>query len=767
MYNYYFECNENQKCKGKKFAVLLFMVSVLGFADENADYTNNSLTVERPRVALVLGGGGGKGSAHIIVLEVIEELEIPVDIIIGSSAGSVVGGLYSVGYSPEMILEVLFGLDMSSFFLDSLVSPFERELGTDNLFPLYNSTMQNPSVGLFRGNAAYTLFKTLTAKIPSYIDFDTLPIPFRAVALEIPEGKPVLLREGDIAEAIRASMSIPGIFDIFNIDGTQYMDGGVVDNLAIRRAKELGYDIIIASELTPRPNNFNPSILEIPEMLMLNLYFSTVSEEQYHLANVVLKFDLNNYSFMNFQKSEEIHFLARNERETIRAELEKIKALLSPPPEGISFSPELSTRQLYTELPDLVPEDIIITGALQRDRAYIERTFARYIKGKPLERDNTKTFMQEVYKTGNYRFIWFRPHIRQEKTVLELNFYPVKSDYTVFLMGGNYRGIKGISSSDLFSNLNLQGNVQFHGLSGPGSVLSLEVSTFGTYSLGVQYLQPLTPFSFLSTRWEIVSDSDIIPLGVTGLAWEEKKLFINSGELKGGIFLDRHLIKGGPLFYFSLGDFAEKIQSKSAAMGLGLSYAYDSLDYPFMPSKGVSVMLENRLYFPLPSPGPESSEFGRFFNMISLDTEAALPLGRGFSLTAGAFAGTNIGSGPPSEFFRLGFNVFDQHYFPNVSVTDDFRPRKVAASLALQLQPWKNLFAKWGQLVFSLSSTAGQVFNEWEDFALENLIWTVSLNAGLRIKNNYGILFRAGAGNNGSSPLSPFIAFDIGRQKSF
>jgi NTE family protein len=305
----------------KKIIVMLVMVSVLGFADESTDYAGNSPLIERPRVALVLGGGGAKGSAHIAVLELIEELEIPVDIIIGTSAGAIIGGLYSVGYDIEMIKETVFRLDLNSFAHNLPVSPFEREIGADNLFPLYNRTMQNPNVGLFRGNAAYTLFKTLTAKIPSYIDFDTLPIPFRAVATEIPEGRSVLLREGDLAEAIRASMSIPDIFDIFNIDGTQYMDGGVLDNLPIRQAKELGYEIIIASELNPRPNNFSPSIPEIPEMLMLNLYFSTVSKEQYPMANVVLKFDLNNYSFVDFQRSEEIFFLARNERETIRAEI--------------------------------------------------------------------------------------------------------------------------------------------------------------------------------------------------------------------------------------------------------------------------------------------------------------------------------------------------------------------------------------------------------------------------------------------------------------
>ena len=742
----------------KKIAVLLLMVSVIGFADENTEY-GNLPAVERPRVALVLGGGGAKGAAHIAVLELIEELKIPVDIIIGVSAGAIVGGLYSAGYSTEMIKEIVFDMDLDSFFQDPPISPFEKELRTENLFPLYTRTKENANSGLFRGSTTYTLFKALTVKIPSYIDFDTLPIPFRAGVVEIPEGRSVLIREGDIAEAMRASMSIPGVFDPFNIDGNLYIDGGTLNNLPIRQAKELGYDIVIAVDLQPRPQNIDPSVIEVPELLW-ELYVGTVSEDQYPLADVVFKFDLRNYSIADYHKSEEIYSLAMGVKESMRAELESVKALFS--------FPEPPARMSYNELPDFVPEDLVVTGALPRDQPYIEKCFARYIKWKLLKQENTDLFIQAIYKTGNYRFVEFRPHIQQGKTVLKLNLYPVSHNDIVFLMGGNYRGIKGISSDDLISNLNLQGSVQFHGLSGPGSVLSLEGSVFGIYSLGVQYLQPLSSFSFLSTRMELLSDSDFnlividsntIKLGLTEKAWEEKNLYTFSWELQGGIFLDRHLIKGGPLLFTILNNFINPVGKMDTALGLGLSYTYGSMDYSFMPSMGVSVMLENRLYFPL--------EFEQFFNMISLDMEAALPLGRGFSIAAGAFAGTNTGPGLPAEFSRLGFNSFDQHYFSNVSVTNNFFPRKAAASLALQYQLGRNLFIMGSRLIFSLSGSVGELFSEWDDFTTDKLIWNVSLNAGLRIRNNYGVHFRIGLGSTGSYPLKPFIAFDIGRQTHF
>jgi NTE family protein len=758
----------------KKIAVLLFMVSVLGFADENADYITEDLPpVERPRVALVLSGGGAKGFAHIAVLEMIEELEIPVDIIIGTSAGAIIGGLYSVGYSPEMMKDILFDLDWASFFQDSPVSPFENVLRTENLFPLYNSAMQNTNLNYSKGETAYTLFKTLTAKIPSHIDFDTLPIPFRAGVVEIPEGRSVLLREGDLAEAIRASMSIPGVFAPLSIGGTLYIDGGTLDNLPIREAKELGYDIIIASELYPGPKSIGFSTLEVlgvPD-LMLELYFNSVSREQYPLADTVIKFDLQDYSIMDFYKAKEIYSLARNERETMRAELEKVKALLSSHQEGASFYPEPPVRISYNEFPVLIPEDIVVTGALQRDLSYIESYFVQYIKGKPLEPKNITIFMEAMYKTGNYQFVEFRPYMLQEKTLLELNLYPRRRDSFVFLVGGNYRGIKGISSNDFISKANLQWGIQFHGLSGLGSVLSLEGTVLGDFSLGIQYMQPLTSFSFLSARAEIeiVSDSDIVVVLFTEEASEERNFFLFSGEVEGGVFLDRHSIKGGPLFFSTWNGYAEgeeiarafQFEKNYSTLGLGLSYAYDNLDYTFMPSRGVSVTLENRFYLPLPL------ESGKFFNLITFDLEAALPLGSGFSLVVGAFVGTNLGPGLPSGFSQLGYNDFDQRYFPNVSSNDGAFPRKVATSLALQFQPWQDFFVFGGQLIFSLSASVGELFNEWADFSPGNLIWNVSLNAGLRISNNYGITLKIGVGSNGSSPLTPFIALDIGQQPRF
>ena len=141
---------------------------------------------ERPSVALVLGGGGAKGFGLIPVLEVIDELGIPIDMIIGNSIGAIIGGLYSIGYTPEEIRQTATDVNWASMFADKPESPLEALLegrSTEST-PLVLKLGKNFSIetggGFSTGQNAYLLFKDLSVKIPSYIDFDSLPIPFRA-----------------------------------------------------------------------------------------------------------------------------------------------------------------------------------------------------------------------------------------------------------------------------------------------------------------------------------------------------------------------------------------------------------------------------------------------------------------------------------------------------------------------------------------------------------------------------------------------------------
>ena len=705
---------------------------------------------DRPRVGLVLGGGGAKGFAHIAVLELLEEMEIPVDLIIGVSSGAIVGGLYAAGYNPQMIKDAVFNLDWPSFFLqDTPVSYFEKELDTGNLLLRYSLEKGKPVQGLSSGQIAYNLIKTLTVKIPSYIDFDMLPIPFRAGAVVIPEGRVELIRGGDMAEAVRASLGIPGVFEPFDIDGKLYIDGGTLDNLPVRQAREMGCDIVIASELFSRPESIGTSMLEIPD-LILDLFLSNISSDQHEYADAVLFANEQGYSAMDFQKSEEIYTLVRAQKERMRPKLEKIKELLASETE----SP--APRPSYNDMPFLEPLSLNIIGALARDKTYIENLFSRFVRGKALEASILEDFIIKVYETGNYQSVTARMENQQGIAILELHLHQKIRERTVFLFGGNYQGT---FSRETINKLSIQLGLEVYGLSGPGSILFLNSSWVELLSLGALYLQPLSPRTFITAQAEVKLDNDIIVSFFPPEGAEKKSLFLVSAETEGGIYLDRRtVLKAGALFFLSDPHIARGEESRNMALGLGTAFRYDSLDNQLIPARGFYSSLENQLFFPLPFADPW------YYDILALDLKGVLPLSSKFHVLASFFAGSDLSLNLSRlEGIPAGFTAFDRQYFPHISGTGAYYSHKAAASLAFQFQPRENLTVLGGQLLTSLSFSAGTLLDKWEDFTIKGLLWNASFNAGLLLRNNFGLLLRAGAGSNGSAAPVPFLAFDIGQ----
>jgi NTE family protein len=217
----------------------------------------------RPKIGLVLSGGGARGLTHIGVLEVMEEMRIPVDYIAATSMGSIVGGLYSSGRAPADMHTIVTTLDWNTLFSDS---PPRRELDfrdkqIDLRFPLpLEIGFRNGEVRGFQGalsGANLELFlHELTAGADGVRDLDKLPIPFRAVATDMVAGVPYVFSEGPLYEAMRASMSVPGIFSPVEARGRILGDGGLVDNVPIDVVRQMGADVVIAvnigTPLAPR-----------------------------------------------------------------------------------------------------------------------------------------------------------------------------------------------------------------------------------------------------------------------------------------------------------------------------------------------------------------------------------------------------------------------------------------------------------------------------------------------------------------------------------
>ena len=209
---------------------------------------------DKPKVALVLSGGGAKGIAHIPLLQALDSLGIVPDIILGTSMGSIVGGFYAAGYSGDSIAfmannanwtELLGGdVSLSDVGMEEK-SEFKRHLVDFDII----EGKPKVSAGFLKDQKLREFISSYTYPVFNVNDFDKLPIPFRAMTTDIVNGKEVLLDSGSIGFAMRASMSIPGVFQPVPYKNTLLVDGGVLNNFPVDRAKEMGYDIIIGSDV--------------------------------------------------------------------------------------------------------------------------------------------------------------------------------------------------------------------------------------------------------------------------------------------------------------------------------------------------------------------------------------------------------------------------------------------------------------------------------------------------------------------------------------
>lgn len=210
---------------------------------------------QRKKVGVVLSGGGAKGVAHIKALKVIEEAGIPIDYIVGTSMGSIVGGLYAIGYTPEQLDSMVRKQDWTFLLSDrikrSAMSLTERERSAKYIvsLPFTKNPKAAMSGGIIKGQNLANLFSDLTMGYHDSINFNKLPIPFACVSANVVNGDQIIFHDGVLSTAMRASMAIPGVFTPVRKDSMVLVDGGIVNNYPADVAKAMGADIIIGVDV--------------------------------------------------------------------------------------------------------------------------------------------------------------------------------------------------------------------------------------------------------------------------------------------------------------------------------------------------------------------------------------------------------------------------------------------------------------------------------------------------------------------------------------
>ncbi len=399
----------------------------------------------RPKVALVLSGGGARGFAHIGVLKVIRQIGIPIDLVVGTSMGSIIGGLYAAGYSPAELQTIASRIDWGRLFTDQTPrSGYSFAEQSEESTVLATASFDRSGIvlsrGLVSGRGILSLLSCLTLPVSQIHDFRNLPIPFCAVAADLGSGEEVHLLSGNLSRALRASMSAPGVFAPIEIGGRLLVDGGVLNNLPVDVARQLGADIVIAVDITSpleKVNKINDTVAVLRQMLKIEMVQSTRRHRKE--ATVLITPELGNAGFADFGSYAKIIADGEKAAEKARPELEALAAKLKAAgaggdPAGADTAGGAKTTQMLVHF-----RGIIKSGGKAADERYLRSRLSG--KGEegvaPLDLFELSRHLED---TGRYQSVTFQ--LTPESpgvNALHVRFLPVKPDTASLGLGLRFR----------------------------------------------------------------------------------------------------------------------------------------------------------------------------------------------------------------------------------------------------------------------------------------------------------------------------------------
>ncbi|NBS62790.1 MAG: patatin [Betaproteobacteria bacterium] len=385
----------------------------------------------RPVVAVVLGGGGARGAAHVGVLRVLERAGVPIDIITGTSAGAIVGGLYAAGQTPDQIEDTLRTIDWDATLTDrpprsrrvQNSRSDERVMISREVAGVSELEVRAPSA-LVQGQQFDFILRNLTLPVQRITDFDRLRVRFRAVATDAATGDPVVLGGGDLARVIRASMSVPAVFAGVDINGRLLIDGAVSNNLPISVAIEMGADIVIAVDIsTPlRPREQLGSLLAMMDQMTGFLTARNTADQISRLraVDLLLRPQVDGLSTSDFSQAHEAVELGERAASQSIRRLEEI-ALLA----RANSAPQPVVAGVTAGAAQVLP----VIGFVRFEnpsslRDEVLRAKLGDLLGRPLDLDALKLGLDRIYATEAFESVRYRLDEEGERTGLVVSVTP-------------------------------------------------------------------------------------------------------------------------------------------------------------------------------------------------------------------------------------------------------------------------------------------------------------------------------------------------------
>ncbi|MEX1211609.1 MAG: patatin-like phospholipase family protein [Balneolaceae bacterium] len=388
-------------------------------------------------VGVVLSGGGAKGIAHIGALKAIEEAGVRVDYIAGTSIGSIIGALYSIGYTPDQMLEIALSTNWDDLFSDrpdrQLLSMAEKEVHDRFVItlPIRERGIGFPS-GLVAGQHIYGWLTRTTWPAHQVRDFQQLPIPFATVATRLETGEAVVLREGHLPDAIRASISFPTALSPYRVNGDLLIDGGLSRNLPVQEVLDMGADYVIAIDVSSelyREEGLN----DLSDILNQSIHYRIIdkTEEQKALADLIVDVEgVDAFGMTGFNESDEIYELGLNSTSERSSELMEIAFRQSRREPRERWVHSLSNE------PDPIQIDRIDVHGNQEVSSDVILSEIQYVQGSAVTPDILERYIQELYSTRLFLLVTYRIERDGEQNVLQL--HVVENLDNLFRAGARY-----------------------------------------------------------------------------------------------------------------------------------------------------------------------------------------------------------------------------------------------------------------------------------------------------------------------------------------
>jgi NTE family protein len=707
------------------FLFFCFVSFIFSSAPAAAGQNEPAQNQSRPRVGLVLSGGGARGISHIGVIKVLEEMRVPVDFITGTSMGAIVGGLYAAGMSPDDLEKLVTGIDWDNAFTDRPAVDelaFRRKQDSQrykiDVDLGYRDGKFAMPKGMIQGQNLNVLLKTLLLHTADVKDFDNLRIPFRAVAADIETGDQVILQSGDLAQAIRASMSIPGVFAPVEIGGRMLVDGGIANNLPADIARQMGADIIIAVDIgTPLRSRENlSSAASITAQVMTILIQKNM---QAQLANmkkedIVIQPVLGNIGTSDFSNAARTLSLGYEAADKVRNRLA-----------ALSVGPGLYQKYLAQQRKGSTKEPVIDYVRVENNsplapqvlEAQIETKAGETLNPEKLVRDTRRLYGLDTFESVDFRLENINKQTGLVFTTNEKSWGDTFIKFG-FSMADNFKGENTYS---------VGASVTKTGLNALGGEWRTEFQIGDSPRVFTEFYQPLTS----STRFFINPQAEFRQRNVN--------IFDHNGNIvaqylirymAGGLGVGRQLGNWGEIrlglfrayggYKVNIGDPALPSDSFNEG-GLITSFSYNTLDRFDFPTRGAEIdaIITNNFQ----ALGADDNA-----NSLTLSWQVVKTWGKYTFIPGILYSGFFNSNETIENSYNIGgfFNL--SGYSPNelsgrqVGVTRVIFYRNMGS---VGLGSFRN------QLYLGGSAEAGNAWQPKEDITLDSLIYAGSVFVGL------------------------------------